>query len=164
MSLASALCQLSNGYHGGKVDSHLKSNKLCVPQGVGSWTFSLFTYNVEVPTFSSKDPNAGFAGESQYVIYDNACNIKGIYGTSADCDILSPLRRTSLRMSSLSRVNFLNQVARSLCSIMAMANSPRGTIIVDVRRSWTAWQQAQGVSARFPLMEGSRSFNAKAWE
>ncbi|WPG98190.1 Hypothetical protein R9X50_00097600 [Acrodontium crateriforme] len=84
LTLASATCQLSNAYTGGDIPDTYKSDKLCLPQGEGDWTFSLYTSAVDVPTFNGGNPNAGYAGGFTYLMYDNACNLRGLYGPSGN--------------------------------------------------------------------------------
>lgn len=85
--LASAACQLGNQIQSPAPDIY-NSDKLCLPQGEGDWTFSLYASAVEVPTFNSGAPNAGYTSSYIYLIYDNTCTLRGAYAPEGnDCGI-----------------------------------------------------------------------------
>ena len=83
--LVAADCQLSNSLTPATTGVETRT-ALCLPQGAGSWTFSLDTSEVNVPTFNGGAPFGGLAGNVAYTIYDNTCTIQGVYGPSGnDC-------------------------------------------------------------------------------
>jgi hypothetical protein len=80
LGFAAADCQFDNTIGQGGSPDPPSADKMCLPQGEGSWTFSMYNSAVEVPTFNGGDPNAGYAGNTAFVIYDNTCNPMAIYG------------------------------------------------------------------------------------
>jgi hypothetical protein len=82
---ASASCQLSNTLKSAETTPETRQ-QLCMPQGEGVWTFALDVSEVVVPTFNGGAPWAGLAGHTAYIIYDNECIPRGVYGPSGnDC-------------------------------------------------------------------------------
>lgn len=59
--------------------------ELCTPQGEGDWTFSMYTSEVEVPTFNGGNPNAGYRSSKAFLIYDEGCELRGVYAPGHDC-------------------------------------------------------------------------------
>lgn len=87
LGLASASCQLSNSLATAETSPETRT-QLCVPQGEGSWTFAMDTSLVDVPTFDGGAPYAGISGNVAYIIYDNTCVPRGVYGPSGnDCGV-----------------------------------------------------------------------------
>lgn len=88
LGLMATACQLGDS---GAMPTLPISDKLCVPQGEGSWTFSLYSEAVEFPGISGGgeyDPNVGYTSSSSYQIYDNTCTLRGRFNTGAeDCNV-----------------------------------------------------------------------------
>ncbi len=85
--LASAACQLSNSLTS---PPPTLNAALCSPQGAGAWTFAMDTSEVSVPTFSSEAPFGGLASANSFLIFDNACTLRGVYSPDDegnDCGI-----------------------------------------------------------------------------
>ncbi|KAI0889635.1 uncharacterized protein GGS22DRAFT_182980 [Annulohypoxylon maeteangense] len=76
-TLTSASCQLQNQLK--SKTGKEPSTHLCVPQGAGSWTLAMDVHEIDVPTFDSSAPWAGLVSGNSFMLYDNACNIKGVY-------------------------------------------------------------------------------------
>lgn len=76
--LATAACQLGNVFTDANPPPETKT-ELCVPQGEGAWTFAMDVHSVDVPTFNSGAPWAGLVQGNSFMIYDNACVVRGVY-------------------------------------------------------------------------------------
>lgn len=57
----------------------------CKPQGKGDWTSTMDTSAIDFPTFDGEHPNASYVSRSRFIIYDNACNIRGVYPLPESC-------------------------------------------------------------------------------
>lgn len=64
-----------------------KGPGFCHTQGKGDWTFTMSTAAINFPTFDGEHPNAGYVSRSRFIIYDNACNIWGVYPVPDGCDL-----------------------------------------------------------------------------
>ncbi|KAI1370318.1 hypothetical protein F4677DRAFT_365824 [Hypoxylon crocopeplum] len=87
--LATADCQLGNKLTESDPPPEPKI-ELCETQGEGTWTFSMDVHEVDVPTFDSGAPWAGLVNGNSFMIYDNACVLKGVYSPGDegnDCGI-----------------------------------------------------------------------------
>lgn len=85
----SAACHLPNAVDNGVggVETH---SQLCIPQGAGDWTFSMYLDEVSVPTFDADNPLAGVVSTAYFYIYDESCTRRGAYSMSGhgnDCGI-----------------------------------------------------------------------------
>ena len=88
-SLVTAACQLGNALTDSDPPPEPMS-ELCVPQGEGAWTFAMDVHEINVPTFDSEAPWAGLVSGNSFLIYDNACVVKGVYSPDNednDCGI-----------------------------------------------------------------------------
>jgi len=79
LAVAAADCVFDNIVNQGTGQIPLSDPSLCVGQGEGSWTFSIYNSAVDVPTFDGGNPTAGYAGGSAFIIYDNTCTAQAIY-------------------------------------------------------------------------------------
>ncbi|KAI0202709.1 hypothetical protein F4808DRAFT_468335 [Astrocystis sublimbata] len=70
-------CQLENLIESAKTPK--LSDQLCLGQGQGSYTFSMHVTEIGEPTFSSSATRAGYVRREDFLIYDESCNLKGVY-------------------------------------------------------------------------------------
>ncbi|KAI1409301.1 hypothetical protein F5Y13DRAFT_193542 [Hypoxylon sp. FL1857] len=107
--LTSAHCQLSNKLTKSNPPPEPKA-ELCRPQGEGQWTFSMDVHEVDVPTFDSGAVWAGLVQGNSFMIYDNACVLKGVYEPGAegnDCGIPFTIEENFLPfVLTVKQVNF----------------------------------------------------------
>ncbi|KAI0382162.1 hypothetical protein F5Y04DRAFT_279945 [Hypomontagnella monticulosa] len=78
LGLATADCQLSNKLTDTDPPPEPKA-ELCQSQGEGTFTFSMDVHEIDVPTFDSGAVWAGLVNGNSFMIYDNACILKGVY-------------------------------------------------------------------------------------
>lgn len=85
LCLAAANCQLpSDG-----TSAPASGSQLCVPEGEGTSTAAMYINDVEIPT-GADDPNSGNVSSNESIIYDNGCNVQGVYGTEPNSNCGTP--------------------------------------------------------------------------
>ncbi|KAL6716770.1 hypothetical protein ACLMJK_006338 [Lecanora helva] len=67
---------LNGSPDGGKT---VNNDKVCQPQGAGSWTFVMQSSAVDVPSGGAGGIEGGYSGGTVFAILDNTCAIKNVY-------------------------------------------------------------------------------------
>lgn len=86
ISSVSAECEISKSIPVDEVDYDLGSSDLCTKQAKGVYTFSMTSSLTVFPTFDSADVWAGKSQGTAFLLFDNNCNVKGIYARPS-CEI-----------------------------------------------------------------------------
>lgn len=81
-----ASCKMKNTLEYDDTLEDLEKESFCRNQGEGHWTFTMDTTAIDVPTFNGGSPWTGYVSTAKFIIYDNHCNVKGIYA-QPDCEI-----------------------------------------------------------------------------
>ena len=76
---AAADCMFANTYDQPGSADPPSGSQLCMGQGEGAWTFAMYNSAVEVPTIDGGG-DAGYSGNTAFIIYDNTCAIQAVYG------------------------------------------------------------------------------------
>lgn len=99
--LASADCQVGNAATN---NDHEDNEKLCTSNGPGTYTFGMTTSDVCVPALSGG--LAGCSGNVQYYIFDEGCNLLGLYEGTPSCGV--PFTITENFLSQVLTVTAIN--------------------------------------------------------